>query len=153
LLVLIAAITGYSLIVSMGRTPEAPPLSTEQLRLIDQSLTALHEEVAAVRVEQGSSLFLLVIAMLSPLAFATWLLFRAERSAVTADETVRCLIRLGLGEQVLRHYLSDGTLRVFTPSCKSQTSMKAIVPFLRRRCGKHWRRRRRAHRRPRLRRD
>jgi hypothetical protein len=38
-------------------------------------------------------------------AAALWILIRAERSIVSADETLRTLARYGLSERVIRQYL------------------------------------------------
>lgn len=99
--------------VSSG--PPDRGITEEQIRLLNQSLDALHEEVAAARAPSHWPFILFIASLLAPLLAAVWLLIRAERSVIGADETIRTLVRHGLSEPVLRQYLDRQTGRVPKP--------------------------------------
>ena len=87
--------------------PPAPTVTEEQMRMINRSFDALHEEVAAARMPSQWPFVLFIIALLIPLLAGVWILIRAERSVIGADETIRTLVRPGLSEPVLRQYLEN----------------------------------------------
>ncbi len=99
----------------MSSGPPDRGITEEQIRLLNQSLDALHEEVAAVRAPSHGPFILFIASLLAPLLAAVWLLIRAERSVIGADETIRTLVRHGLSEPVLREYLERQTGRVPRP--------------------------------------
>jgi hypothetical protein len=72
---------------------------------LNQSFDALHEEIAAARAPGVFPFLTLLASLILPLAAAMWMLIRAERSIVSADETLRTLARYGLSERVIRLYL------------------------------------------------
>lgn len=87
--------------------PPSPTITEQQMRLINQSLDALHEEVAAARAPSIWPFVLFIVSLLIPLLAGIWILVRAERSVIGSDETIRTLVRHGLSEPVVRLYLDD----------------------------------------------
>lgn len=87
--------------------PPSPTITEEQMRLINQSLDVLHEEVAAARTPSIWPFVLFIVSLFIPLLAGIWILVRAERSMIGADETIRTLVRHGLSEPVVRLYLDD----------------------------------------------
>jgi hypothetical protein len=81
------------------------PITEEQIHTINQTFDALHEEVAAARAPRTAPFLLFLASVLLPLAAALWLLRRAERSLIGADETLRILARHGLSEAAIKQYL------------------------------------------------
>jgi hypothetical protein len=55
-------------------------VTSEQIALLNYSLDALHEEVAAARAPSAWPFLLFLLSILLPLVSAIWLLLRAERS-------------------------------------------------------------------------
>jgi len=105
----VAAILFWIFVVGPCHTTGPPnrPITEEQLHVLNRTLDALHEEVAAARGSRLAEFALFLMMLLLPLAAALWLLLRAERSMIGADETIRVLLRAGLAEPVLRHYLEQ----------------------------------------------
>ena len=95
--------------------PPSPTVTEEQMRLLNQSLEALHEEVAAARSPSTWPFVLFIVSLLVPLLAGIWILVRAERSVIGADETIRTLVRHGLSEPVVRLYLDDQAGRPHRP--------------------------------------
>lgn len=99
----------------------------QQIQLINLSLDAIHEQVAAVRRPPVFELLVFVVSLIVPLVGAMWILFRAERSAVGHDQIVRQLIRLGADELVVRHYLEQ-VKRPALPSPDADRPADCISP-------------------------
>lgn len=98
-----------------------------QIQLINMSLDAIQEQVAAVRRPPVFELVVFVVSLVFPLVGAMWILFRAERSAVGHDQVVRQLIRLGADELVVRHYLEQ-VKRPALPSTDADKPADCISP-------------------------
>lgn len=122
--------------------PSAAELSREQLRLMNQDLDALHEEVVAARAPSQWPFVLFLGSILLPLAAAMWLLSQAQRSVIGADETIRTLLHCGLSDPVIRHYLAQHAprRRLAGPVLPRGSQRPATRP--RRRRGRRRRRRR-----------
>ena len=114
------------------------------MRLFNQSLDALHEEVAAARAPSHWPFLLFVASLLIPLLVGVWLLVRAERSVIGADETIRTLVRHGLSEPVIRLYLHDQAGRPQRPDIGLGPTGGRVLPRPRE---THPRRRKRRRRR------
>jgi hypothetical protein len=98
-----------------------------QIQLINMSLDAIHEQVAAVRRPPVFELVVFVVSLVFPLVGAMWILFRAERSTVGHDQVVRRLIKLGADELVVRHYLEQ-VKRPVLSSTNADRSADCISP-------------------------
>ena len=99
----------------------------QQIRLINMSLDAIHEQVAAARRPPIFELIVFVVSLVMPLVGAVWFLFRAERSAVGHDQVVRQLIRLGADELVVRNYI-EHVKRPVLPSLDADRSADCLSP-------------------------
>ncbi len=87
--------------------PPDPPITDQQLQVVTHTLDALHEEIDAARTPTIAPFLLFLLSVLLPLLLAGWLLIRAERSIIGADETIRTLVRHGLSEPLVRHHLQQ----------------------------------------------
>ena len=99
--------------VLLGTCPsnEAPTVDPrvvgQQIKLVNQSLESLQEEVAAARTPSRWQLVLFMMSILAPLGAGIWLLWRAEQAVIGHDQVTRTMIRVGLKEPVVRAYLED----------------------------------------------
>ena len=96
-----------------------------QIQLINMSLDAIQEQVAAARRPPLFELVVFVVSLVFPLLGAMWILFRAERSAVGHDQVVRQMIKLWADEMVVRHYM-EHVKRPVLPSTDADRSADCI---------------------------
>jgi hypothetical protein len=133
----------------MSTGPPDRGLTEQQLTLLNQSLDALHEEVAAARAPSTWPFVLFVLSILLPLAAGIWLIFRAEHSQLGHDEQLRWLIRSGMTPTVIHAYLEQSHRpQLQGPQDPKLTFLRRPIMPPRRR----WRRRRHRQRRRRIRR-
>ncbi len=125
---LVAAFVGLLLLGPCTSTGPPDVRGVErQIQLINMSLDAIHEQVAAARRPPVFELVVFVVSLVFPLMGAMWILFRAERSAVGHDQIVRQLIRLGADELVVRHYM-EHVKRPALPSTDADKPVDCIRP-------------------------
>ena len=112
----------------LGTCPsnEGPPIDPrvvgQQIKLVNQSLESLQEEVAAARTPSRWQLVLFMMSILAPLGAGIWLLWRAEQAVIGHDQVTRAMVRVGLKEPVIRAYLSDRGPLLRLPSSESPAS-------------------------------
>ena len=122
----IAALVVNILLVFERR--EVENISAEQIALIAAMLDTLHEEVAAARAPRHGALALYLCSIILPLAAGVWLLFQAQRAAVSHEHVIRVLIRSGSGESLVRAYLNRSREALSLPATDGETDRQVLHP-------------------------
>jgi hypothetical protein len=124
--------------LSTGPPSIDPRVINRQYEIVNQMVDLLHEEITASRAPSRGPFTLFILSILVPVCAAVWLLWRAERSVIGQDQEIRTMVRMGLGEPIVRTYLDDG--RAGQKLLASEDTKPVNGP-------PHKRRRRRRHRR------
>ncbi len=132
--------------LSTGPPPVDPRVVQHQLELVNTTLDALHEEVAAARSPSSWPFALFIGSILAPLGAGIWLLWRCERSVIGHDAVIRTMIRAGLQESVIRGYAVDAHRRSGTLPASDDRPRLRLAPVQRHarphRRSRRWRKRR-----------
>lgn len=122
--------------------PPDPGVSREMIQLIDRSLDAVQEEVAASRSSSFGPLLLFLASILLPLAGAFWLVAQARKSAIQQESVIRSMVEAGLSRQLIDSYVNEQKARPQLPGPATNT---AGLPTTERhgRQPRRWRRRKR----------
>jgi hypothetical protein len=91
--------------LSTGPPSIDPRVINRQYEIVNQTVDLLHEEVAASRAPGRGAFFLFIFSIIIPVCAAVWLLWRAERSVIGQDQEIRTMVRMGLGEPIIRTYV------------------------------------------------
>ena len=114
ILLLVVAILGPCL--STGPPAVDPRIIGQQIKLVNETMDVLQEEVAAAQAPSRWPFILFLISILLPLAAGMWLIWRSEESAIGHDHVMRTMIRAGFKESMIGAYLDDSSHSLDLPS-------------------------------------
>ena len=126
--------------LSTGPSSIDPRVINRQYEIVNETVDLLHEEIAASRAPSLGPFLLFVFSILVPICAAAWLLWRAERSVIGQDQEIRTMVRLGLGEPIVRTYLEDGRPKLRLPGPEDAGQLIGPPPTRGRRRHRHRRR-------------
>ncbi len=127
--IVVLAVLGPCL--STGPPDVSPRVVQHQIELVNATLDALHEEVAAARSPSSWPFVLFIGSILAPLAAGIWLLWRCERSVIGHDAVIRTLVRAGLQESIIRGYAVDAHRRSGTLPASDDRPRLRLAPVQR----------------------